>query len=87
VVVFGHSHIPVVDDDGDLLMLNPGSPTDRRRMPTFTLATLDLEDGAVAARLVDLGLEHAVLTAAVPVGQGMAHGLDAGSRSRDPRPG
>ena len=60
VVVFGHSHIPVIEDDGDLLLLNPGSPTDRRRMPSFTLASLDLEDGVVRARLVDLGRERAV---------------------------
>jgi putative phosphoesterase len=60
VVVFGHSHIPLLDDDGDLLMLNPGSPTDRRRMPTFTMATLVARDGAIEdARIVDLGLERA----------------------------
>ncbi|MBA2691288.1 MAG: metallophosphoesterase family protein, partial [Rubrobacter sp.] len=33
VVVFGHSHIPFLEDDGDLLLLNPGSPTDKRREP------------------------------------------------------
>jgi uncharacterized protein len=60
VVVYGHSHIPVVDDDRDLLLLNPGSPTDRRRMPTFTMGVLRLRDGAVLeARIVDLGLERA----------------------------
>jgi putative phosphoesterase len=59
VVVFGHSHTPVCDDDGDLLLLNPGSPTDRRRQPNFTMATLDCADGACTARIVDLGLERA----------------------------
>jgi len=58
-VVFGHSHVPVCDDDGDLLLLNPGSPTDRRRQPRFTLATLDCEAGDCSARIVDLGLERA----------------------------
>ena len=47
LVVFGHSHIPL-DEAGDgLRILNPGSPTDRRRQPTGTVATLDLRDGAV----------------------------------------
>ena len=47
LVVFGHSHIPL-DETGDgLRILNPGSPTDRRRQPTGTVATLDLRDGAV----------------------------------------
>jgi putative phosphoesterase len=54
VVVFGHSHIPVLDDDGDLLLLNPGSPTDRRRMPSFTLAVLTLERGLPRAEIVEL---------------------------------
>jgi putative phosphoesterase len=58
-VVFGHSHVPVCDDDGDLLLLNPGSPTDRRRQPHFTMATLDCTAGTCTAQLVDLGLERA----------------------------
>lgn len=44
VLVFGHSHIPwdTVTDTG-LRLLNPGSPTDRRRQPhcTYLLATAD----------------------------------------------
>jgi len=53
VVVFGHSHIPCLDRgvDGQLL-LNPGSPTERRRQPAHTLATLDLEDGLVIASAI-----------------------------------
>jgi putative phosphoesterase len=49
VVVFGHSHIPWHDSgvDGQLL-LNPGSPTERRAQPHHTLGTLDLQDGRVA---------------------------------------
>ncbi len=40
VLVFGHSHIPwdTVADTG-LRLLNPGSPTDRRRQPTGTYLT------------------------------------------------
>lgn len=49
VVVFGHSHQPVAEraDDG-LLLLNPGSPTQRRREPHATFARLDLLGGRVA---------------------------------------
>ena len=54
VVVFGHSHIPFLEDDGDLLLLNPGSPTDRRRQPEHTFAVLDLADGEVEARILPL---------------------------------
>jgi putative phosphoesterase len=40
VVVFGHSHIPWLEDEDGLLLLNPGSPTDRRRQPDHTFALL-----------------------------------------------
>ncbi|MGQ0715768.1 MAG: metallophosphoesterase family protein [Pseudonocardiales bacterium] len=46
VLVFGHSHIPwdTVAPTG-LRLLNPGSPTDRRRQPTCSWMTADIEDG------------------------------------------
>ena len=55
VLVFGHSHIPwdTVADTG-LRLLNPGSPTDRRRQPFCTYMTATAADGA----LTDVGLHH-----------------------------
>ena len=56
VVVFGHSHIPWNDTglDGQLLF-NPGSPTERRRMPTHTLGVLDVRGGRLrGAEIVEL---------------------------------
>ena len=46
VLVFGHSHIPwdTVAPTG-LRLLNPGSPTDRRRQPTCSWMTAEIEDG------------------------------------------
>lgn len=48
VVVFGHSHEPMCEPgvDGQLLV-NPGSPTQRRRASTHTVAVLDLSAGTV----------------------------------------
>ena len=40
LVVFGHSHIPLDAADDRLRILNPGSPTDKRRQPHRTLAEL-----------------------------------------------
>jgi predicted phosphodiesterase len=47
VVVFGHSHMPVNDDDGDLLLFNPGSPTWKRKAPFTSMGYLWIEGGAV----------------------------------------
>lgn len=54
VVVFGHSHIPFLEDEGGLMLLNPGSPTDKRRQPEYTCAVLEAESGGVAARVLTL---------------------------------
>jgi putative phosphoesterase len=54
VVVFGHSHIPFLEDEDGLMLLNPGSPTDRRRQPHHTFALLHAEEGRVRAEIVAL---------------------------------
>ncbi|MET9129195.1 metallophosphoesterase family protein [Streptomyces antibioticus] len=46
VLVFGHSHIPWdTMAPGGLRLLNPGSPTDRRRQPHCTYLTATIADG------------------------------------------
>jgi uncharacterized protein len=46
VLVFGHSHIPWDSmTPGGLRLLNPGSPTDRRRQPFCTYQTVEIRDG------------------------------------------
>jgi uncharacterized protein len=48
VLVFGHSHIPWdTTTDSGLRLLNPGSPTDRRRQPFCTYMTAQASDGTV----------------------------------------
>lgn len=55
VVVFGHSHDPLVEEHDGLLLVNPGSPTQRRRQPVHTVAWLDAADGEARAELVPVG--------------------------------
>nr|WP_203924271.1 metallophosphoesterase [Rugosimonospora africana] len=46
VLVFGHSHIPWDSvAPGGLRLLNPGSPTDRRRQPSATFLTAEVVGG------------------------------------------
>ena len=54
VVVFGHSHIPWLEDEEGLLLLNPGSPTDRRWQPEHTFALLWAENAEVRAEVLAL---------------------------------
>ncbi|WP_035849690.1 metallophosphoesterase family protein [Cryptosporangium arvum] len=50
VLVFGHSHIPWdTTAPNGLRLLNPGSPTDRRRQPYATFLTARVEDGVLTA--------------------------------------
>lgn len=56
VLVFGHSHIPWdTTTPRGLRLLNPGSPTDRRRQPDRTYGVLVLDDGRIRWELVRLG--------------------------------
>ncbi|WP_238014607.1 metallophosphoesterase [Dactylosporangium sp. AC04546] len=48
VLVFGHSHIPWDSvAPGGLRLLNPGSPTDRRRQPHATFMTATVAAGSL----------------------------------------
>ncbi len=55
-VVFGHSHLPVHERAPDgFQILNPGSPTERRRAPAHTMALAESgSDGEIAFTLVEL---------------------------------
>lgn len=56
LLVFGHSHMPWdTVTAGGMRLLNPGSPTDRRRQPRKTMLLAEFEDAAVVAtELVEL---------------------------------
>lgn len=55
-IVYGHTHIPQLARAGpdDVWILNPGSPTERRRGPVHSMLVLDVEDGEIRPRFVTL---------------------------------
>ena len=53
-VVFGHSHEPYNALAGEVLLFNPGSPTERRRQPRHSFGLLTVQNGGVRAEIVYL---------------------------------
>jgi hypothetical protein len=54
-VVFGHSHIPLLESAAGFQIFNPGSPTDRRRQRRHTMGLARVQDGALDFEHVKLG--------------------------------
>ena len=44
-VVFGHSHIPLHEEEDGFQIFNPGSPTDRRRQPRHSMGLARVTNG------------------------------------------
>jgi putative phosphoesterase len=53
-VVFGHSHIPLLEESEGFAIFNPGSPTDRRRSPHHTMGVATVEHGQITFELLTL---------------------------------
>jgi len=47
-VVFGHSHLPLHEEEDGFQIFNPGSPTERRRAPRHSMGVLRIESGRPA---------------------------------------
>ncbi|HZD60578.1 MAG TPA: metallophosphoesterase family protein [Anaerolineae bacterium] len=52
-IIFGHSHQPYIGRKGNVLMLNPGSPTDTRFADRNTVAILEA-DGELKAEIINI---------------------------------
>jgi uncharacterized protein len=53
-VVYGHTHEPQVSRVGEVWILNPGSPTERRRAPSHSMLVLEIAAGDIAPLLIPL---------------------------------
>jgi uncharacterized protein len=52
--IFGHSHLPLHEREGDFQIFNPGSPTERRRAPHRSMGLATVEASQIR-------FEHVVL--------------------------
>jgi putative phosphoesterase len=53
-IVYGHTHRAQADRVAGVWILNPGSPTERRRSPARSMLVLDVEKQTLRPRLVML---------------------------------
>ena len=56
VIVFGHSHKPLVEDRSGVLYINPGSAGPRRFKLPVTVARLAIENAAASAEIIELSV-------------------------------
>jgi putative phosphoesterase len=54
VVVFGHTHKPLVESRKGVLLVNPGTPNDRRFSSRLSYAVLTIENGELRPEIVFL---------------------------------
>jgi uncharacterized protein len=53
-VIFGHSHLPLLEQREGFAIFNPGSPTERRTAPRHTMGMATVEDGRIEFELIEL---------------------------------
>lgn len=56
IVMFGHTHVPLLDKQKDVTLLNPGSisqPRQTNKIPTYTIMDIDA-DGNVTFQMCEL---------------------------------
>jgi uncharacterized protein len=51
-VVYGHTHVPQLEQHRGAWIVNPGSPTERRRAPTRSMAIFEVNATQLHARLL-----------------------------------
>jgi putative phosphoesterase len=53
-VVYAHTHVPQAEQYEDVWVLNPGSPTERRRARARSMLVVEVADGRVRPKLLEL---------------------------------
>ncbi len=54
MVVYGHSHKPLIEDAEGVLFLNPGSAGPRRFRLPISVARVSVAEGAISAEIIEL---------------------------------
>jgi putative phosphoesterase len=54
LVVYGHTHLPELVTHDGVVIINPGSPTERRRAPRHTMATVLVDEETLDTNICSL---------------------------------
>jgi uncharacterized protein len=54
-VIYGHTHVAQVERNEGVWILNPGSPTERRRSPERSMLELEIDGAGIRPTLILLG--------------------------------
>lgn len=54
IIVYGHSHVPLIKREGGTLIINPGSPFFPRSGGNGTIALIKIENGGALAEIVEV---------------------------------
>jgi hypothetical protein len=52
LIVYGHSHIPLIEQEQGSILFNPGSATDRRWHEHFGVGLISITDAGIEPELV-----------------------------------
>lgn len=52
LIVFGHSHQPLIEKHETTILFNPGSPTERRWNPHFGIGLIEVNEELIAPELI-----------------------------------
>ena len=56
IVITGHSHIPLIEEDKNILRINPGSAGPKRFKLPVTVARLTISSGTLVTRIITLNV-------------------------------
>lgn len=54
IILFGHSHKPLLEKQGSIMFFNPGSPNDAVRAPYFSYGIIEVNQGKYKASIVKI---------------------------------
>jgi putative phosphoesterase len=54
IIICGHLHKPFIEKEGNIEIINPGSPTDKLFAPRNTIALLEIEKTSFSVNFIDI---------------------------------